>query len=87
MHKSVVNDLNKIIERRQFKIIRKGELGTTIKYNEQITISIVSSGVSIIVGALEERRALEIFRLSGIDELKINPEDIDNEFNKLVQFN
>ena len=82
-----LNDLNKIIERRQFKIIRKGELGTTIKYNEQITISIVSSGVSIIVGALEERRALEIFSEIIIDELKINPEDIDNEFNKLVQFN
>ena len=79
--------LNKIIERKQFKIIRKGELGTTIKYNEQITISIVSSGVSIIVGASEEKRALEIFSEIMIDELKINPEDIDNEFKRLVQFN
>ena len=79
--------LNEIIEEKKLRIIREGELGTTIQYNEQITISIVSSGVSIIVGALEEKRALEVFNEIIINELNINPEKIDSEFEKLVQFN
>tara|TARA_B100001245_G_C22862161_1_gene414569 strand:+ start:75 stop:1190 length:1116 start_codon:yes stop_codon:yes gene_type:complete len=79
--------LNEIIEEKELRIIREGELGTTIQYNEQITISIVSSGVSIIVGALEEKRALEVFNEIIINELNINPEKIDSEFEKLVQFN
>ena len=68
-------------------IIRKGELGTTLNYNEIITVSIVTSGVSIIVGALEEKRALEIFSDIIINKLNINPEKIHNEFEKILQIN
>ena len=82
-----LNYLNKIIEENHFNIIRKGDLSTTIKYNEQITISIVSSGVAIIVGASEERKALEIFSEIIIDKLKVNIEKIDNELEKLIQLN
>ena len=82
-----LDELNKIIVDKKLKIIRRGQLGTTIQYNEQITISIVDSGVSIIVGALEEKRALEIFNEIIINGLNISPEKIDSEFKKLVQIN
>ena len=82
-----LDKLNQIIINKQMNIIRKGELGTTLQYNEKITISIVTSGVSIIVGALEEKRALEIFSEIIINELEINPEKIDTEFKNILQFN
>ena len=82
-----LDELNKIIVDKKLNIIRRGKLGTTIQYNEQITISIVDSGVSIIVGALEEKRALEIFNEIIINGLNIAPEKIDSEFKKLVQIN
>ena len=79
--------LNQILEEEEIKIIRKGVLGTTFNYNEKITVSIVTSGVSIIVGALVEKRALEIFSDIIINKLKINPEKIHNEFEKVLQIN
>ena len=82
-----LDKLNKILEENKIKIIRKGELGTTLNYNEKITVSIVTSGVSIIVGALEEKRALEIFSDIIINKLNINPEKIHNEFEKALQIN
>ena len=82
-----LDELNKIIVDKKLNVIRRGQLGTTIQYNEQITISIVDSGVSIIVGALEEKRALEIFNEIIINGLNITPEKIDGEFKRLVQIN
>tara|TARA_Y100000590_G_scaffold2006_1_gene2601 strand:- start:25687 stop:26805 length:1119 start_codon:yes stop_codon:yes gene_type:complete len=82
-----LDKLNNILENDNLEIIRKGELGTTLNYNEKITVSIVTSGVSIIVGALEEKRALEIFSEIIINKLEINPEKVHNEFQKLLKVN
>ncbi len=74
-------DALEILVRNQGRSIRRrGEFGLTFSYTDKINVSVVRSGVAIIVGAFTETKALEIYDDLIIKGLKTGLERIDPNF-------
>lgn len=75
-----LDDLEVLVKNKGQSIRRRGEFGLTFDYNDKIGVSVVSSGVAIIVGAFTETKALEIYDNLVIKGLNIALERIDPNF-------
>lgn len=49
----------------------QGALGITFQHSDRVSVSVLSSGVTIVVGANVEEEAIEIFRTSILEPLQI----------------
>ena len=76
--------LGDLIVNRKLEIRRKGDFGITFAYTEGINVSIVKSGVAIVVGAFSEPKALEVYDDLVIRGLKIGLEMVDPNFQSVL---
>ncbi|MEE9586188.1 MAG: HesA/MoeB/ThiF family protein [Nitrososphaerales archaeon] len=80
-------DIQSLIEKlegRNFKVDVKAKMGVTFRYNPEVTASILSSGVAVVVGVSEEREALRLYRDVVAGEMQVDPERIDPNFPALL---
>jgi len=68
-------DLQSYLEKKEFNIKVKANLGITFEQDHKVTTSILKSGIMIIEGAKEKEEALNLFRDIIVDRLNI-PESL-----------
>ncbi len=69
--------LIKRLDERGFKIDVRAKMGVTFRYDAEVTVSILSSGVAVVVGVPEEREALKIYHNLVAEEMDVDIERID----------
>ncbi len=79
-----VKGLTGKLERRGFKIDVRGRLGVTFHYNPEVKVSVLSSGVSIIVGVEEEREALKLYSNIVAEEMHVDLRRVDSSLPVLL---
>jgi len=72
-----ISGLTKRLERRGFDVAVKAKMGLTFRYGSDISVSVLSSGVAIVVGAKLELDALKIYRDLVIDEMGVDAKRVD----------
>ncbi|MBI2127104.1 MAG: HesA/MoeB/ThiF family protein [Thaumarchaeota archaeon] len=76
--------LKRELSRRNSTIKALGEHGVTFSYNPKINVSLVRSGVAIVVGASTEQKALEVYDDLVISGLRVPVERIDPKFRVIL---
>jgi len=77
-------DLSKKMRYRGFKIGIQGKKGVTFNYDNKCNVSILESGVAIIVGINEEHEALRIYYEIISKEMGIEHDRIDSNIESLL---
>ncbi|MFQ6134489.1 MAG: ThiF family adenylyltransferase [Nitrososphaerales archaeon] len=72
-----IQHLTERLEGRGFKIDVKAKMGVTFRYNPEVTVSILSSGVAVVVGVSEERESLRLYRDVVAEEMRVELERVD----------
>ena len=72
------------MKKKGFKISVQGRLGVTFNYDDEIIISILSSGIAVVVGVNEDQEALKLYNDLVVESMSINQERIDPEMSTLL---
>jgi len=68
-----INELHKILKSRGLKIKVKTALGLSFRYNLNVTVSILKSGIMIIEGPQSEEEAYGFYSRLIVDEFEVPP--------------
>lgn len=79
-----IESLAEKMRQRDFEIGVQGKKGVTFKDNNDVSVSILDSGVAIVVGINEERDALRLYHEIVVEEMGIEHERIDPEISALL---
>ncbi|MCL4435633.1 MAG: HesA/MoeB/ThiF family protein [Thaumarchaeota archaeon] len=72
-----IEDLTQRLKTRGFKIEVAAKMGVTFRYSPEVTVSILSSGVAVVVGAKEEIEALTIYSDVISEEMQVDLNRVD----------
>ncbi|MFC1755231.1 ThiF family adenylyltransferase [Thermoproteota archaeon] len=79
-----IDSLSEKMRVRGFKIGVQGKKGVTFDYDNKFTVSILESGVAIVVGVNEEQDALRLYHEVVAKEMGIEHDRIDSEISALL---
>ncbi len=72
-----IQSLTKRLKSRDFTVEVAAKMGVTFRYNTEVTVSILSSGVAVVVGANEEIEALRIYSDVVAEEMQVDLNRVD----------
>jgi molybdopterin/thiamine biosynthesis adenylyltransferase len=72
-----IQGLTKKLKNRNFVIDVEARMGVTFHYDPEVTVSVLSSGVAVVVGVKDDHDALRIYRNIVVGEMSVNLEMVD----------
>lgn len=72
-----IQNLTQRLKTRGFTIEVAAKMGVTFRYNPEVTVSILSSGVAVVVGVKEEIEALTIYSDVISEEMQVDLNRVD----------
>jgi hypothetical protein len=72
------------MKKKGFKISVQGRLGVTFNYDNEVIVSILSSGIAVIVGVNKDQEALKLYNDLVIESMGISQRRVDPEISTLL---
>ncbi len=76
--------LTEKMKKKDFKISVQGRLGVTFNYDNEVIVSILSSGIAVIVGVNKDQEALKLYNDLVIESMGISQRRVDPEISTLL---